>query len=144
MNRKNDCLFCRVINGDEQAYVVYDDVNVIAFLDRYPIAPGHTLIVTKEHYRDFLAIPSDSLAHLSNITKKVATAVQAAMSADGIRIFTNVGKSAGQVIFHVHIHVLPAWEHEPVFSSFRKRMNITHDYAVNISEAIKEEILNLS
>ncbi|MDG6927691.1 MAG: HIT domain-containing protein [Nitrososphaerota archaeon] len=143
MNQENHCLFCRVVTGDEQAYVVYNDMRAIAFLDRYPIVPGHTLVVTREHYSDFLTTPLDDLAHLSNITKKVATAVQAAMKADGVRIFTNVGKSAGQVIFHVHIHVIPAWESEPAFNSFRKRMEITDDDAVNISGAIKEEILKL-
>ncbi len=130
-----------MIKGDEQAYVVYDDMKVVAFLDRYPIAPGHTLVVTREHYRDFLSTPPEVSAHLSNATKKVATAVQAAMKADGVRIFTNVGKSAGQVIFHVHIHVLPAWEHEPAFNYFRKRMEIMHDDALKISASIKQEIL---
>lgn len=134
------CLFCRIIRGEEAAYVVYDDHDAVAFLDRFPIVPGHTLVVTKEHYRDFLLTPSEASARLAGATKTVANAVKSAMKADGVRIFTNVGRSAGQVIFHVHVHILPSWDSEPTFVNFRKRSEITRNEAIKISNAIREEI----
>lgn len=139
-NNDESCLFCRIIRGEEAAYIVYNDQNALAFLDRFPIVPGHTLVVTREHYKDFLSTPSEESARLAGATKTVANAVKSAMKADGIRLFTNVGRSAGQVIFHVHVHILPSWENEPAFVNFRKRNEITHDEAIKISNAIKEEI----
>lgn len=140
-NNYNDCLFCRIVKGEEAAYIVYDDPNTVAFLDRYPIVPGHTLVVTKDHYRDFLSTPFEASAQLAGTTKKVSVAVKSAMKADGVRIFTNVGKSAGQVIFHVHVHILPSWENEPAFINFRKRNEITPEDAINTLNAIKRELM---
>ena len=137
-----NCIFCRIVNGSEPAYVVYSDSKVIAFLDKYPIKKGHTLVITREHYRDFLSTPTEVIGYLSEVTKKVASAVMDALNADGVKIFTNVGSSAGQVIFHVHIHVLPTWENEPPFSARRKE--IDRETAERISSAIREKVSTLN
>jgi len=137
-----NCVFCRIVNGSEPAYIVYSDSKVMAFLDRYPIGKGHTLVITREHYKDFLSTPTEVIGYLSEVTKKVASAVMDALNADGVKILTNVGSSAGQVIFHVHIHVLPTWENEPLFSARRKE--IDRETAEMISSAIKEKVSALT
>ncbi len=138
----DNCIFCRIANGHEPAYIVYSDSRVMAFLDKYPIGRGHTLVVTREHFQDFLSTPAETLGYLSEVTKKVASAVVSALNADGVKIFTNVGSSAGQVVFHVHVHVLPTWENEPPFKALRTE--ISRETAESISNIIRERISSLN
>ena len=79
----------------------------MAFLDISPVNPGHTLVVPKEHYENFLAMPEEILKELIVVIKKVALAVKEATRADGINLGVNNGKAAGQIIFHAHWHVIP-------------------------------------
>ncbi|WP_054856967.1 HIT family protein [Vulcanisaeta sp. JCM 16159] len=106
-----DCVFCRIIKGEEPAYVVYEDDYVIAILDKYPISRGHTLVMPKRHYRDITEIPSNELCHVIMVTKAVAMAVIKALNVPGVRIVQNNGAEAGQVIFHIHFHVIPMTGH---------------------------------
>ncbi len=89
------------------ASVVYEDDKVIAFLSIQPINTGHTLVVPKKHYENIYEIPEDEVAYLYKIVKKAAYAVKNAVAAEGIRIVQNNGAAAGQVIFHLHVHVIP-------------------------------------
>lgn len=102
-----DCVFCKIINKEEDAYVVYEDEYVIAILDKYPVSKGHTLVMPKKHYRDLLEIPEDELCHVINVVKLMAMAVKEGLKAPGVRIVQNNGPEAGQVIFHMHFHVIP-------------------------------------
>ncbi len=86
-----DCVFCRIVRGEEPAYVVYEDEHVIAILDKYPISKGHTLIMPKRHYRDITEIPSDELCRVIRVTKAVAMAVIKALNVPGVRIIQNNG-----------------------------------------------------
>jgi histidine triad (HIT) family protein len=106
-----DCVFCRIIRGEEPAYVVYEDDYVIAILDKYPISRGHTLVMPKKHYRDITEIPSEELCRVIEVVKVVTMAVMRALRAPGVRIVQNNGAEAGQVIFHIHFHVIPMMGH---------------------------------
>ncbi|GGI67260.1 hydrolase [Vulcanisaeta souniana JCM 11219] len=102
-----DCVFCRIVKGEEPAYVVYEDNDVIAILDKYPINRGHTLVMPKRHYRDITEAPGDELCRVINVTKLIAMAMIKALGTPGVRIIQNNGADAGQVIFHIHFHVIP-------------------------------------
>ncbi len=132
-----DCVFCNISNGKEQAYKIFENERVIAILDRFPIAPGHSLVITKKHYQDFLSVPDDELYDLARISKIVGLAVKMGMNADGIRLFTNVGRAASQIIFHVHVHIVPLWDREPNFTWFRRRAEITPNAANYVLNKIK-------
>ena len=101
------------------ASLVYEDENVMAFLDIRPLNEGHTLIIPNAHYRSIFEIPQELLAYLHGITKRVAFAVKKATNADGISIIQQNGKAAGQDIFHLHVHVIPRYEGQklPSFSA---------------------------
>ena len=101
------CTFCKIVRKEVPASVVYEDETVIAFLSNHPINVGHTLIVPKKHYENIYEISEEEVAYLYKIVKKVAAAVNRAVSAEGIRILQNNGEAAGQVIFHFHVHVIP-------------------------------------
>lgn len=101
------CEFCKIVRKEAPASPVYEDDKVIAFLSIQPINIGHTLVVPKKHYDNIYEIPEEEVAHLYKIVKKVAYAVKNAVSAEGIRIVQNNGEAAGQVIFHLHVHIIP-------------------------------------
>ncbi len=101
------CVFCEIIQGRRPAHFVYRGERVVAFLDRYPLYRGHTLVVPVQHYRDITDTPDDVLAEMISLSKRIAIALMKALDAPGVRILANNGAAAGQVIFHVHIHVIP-------------------------------------
>ena len=105
----NTCLFCDIIGGTTQADKVYEDKNSYAFLDIHQESPGHTLLVPKVHSRNIFDIDEETLTHLIRVTKKLSTVIKKAMDADGIRITINNEPAAGQVVFHMHIHIIPKY-----------------------------------
>ena len=102
-----DCIFCQIIRKQAPANVVYEDQQVVAFLSNRPVHEGHTLVVPKKHYENIFEIPEDETGYLSRVVKHVAVAVKNVMSTEGIRIVQNNGWAAGQVVFHLHVHVIP-------------------------------------
>lgn len=125
------CIFCQISAGKSPAHVIYSDEYVIAILDKYPVAMGHTLIMPRKHFENLLEIDDNTLSRLIIITKKVAKAVKEAVQADGINIITNIGYAAGQVIMHAHIHIIPRFNNDSI------RFVLT---TKNISEKEKEII----
>jgi histidine triad (HIT) family protein len=103
----SECVFCQIINKQLPASVVYEDEQVVAFLSNRPVNEGHTLVVPKKHYENIYEISEDEAAYLFMIAKRVAHGVRDAMGAEGIRIVQNNGWAAGQVVFHLHVHVIP-------------------------------------
>ena len=101
------CTFCQIISKEAPASIVYEDGQVAAFLSNRPVNLGHTLVVTKKHYANIFEIPEEEAAYLFKITKRIAQAVKEATEIEAIRIVQNNGKDAGQVIFHLHVHIIP-------------------------------------
>ena len=104
-----DCIFCKIVAGQIPCTKVYEDEHVLSFLDISPISPGHTLLIPKKHYE---AVSEMSAAEVSALFRPVAVlaaAVKAAVKADGLNVLQNNGASAGQVVPHLHIHLIPRW-----------------------------------
>lgn len=89
------------------ANIVYEDEKHIAFLDRSPVNPGHTLVITKNHHVNILDIPEDELKELSAVVKKVTLAVLKAVEAHGVNVSMNNGRASGQLVNHIHWHIIP-------------------------------------
>lgn len=107
MTAMSDCIFCQIIRKEALASVIYEDERVVAFLSNRPVNEGHTLVVPKKHYENIYEISEEEAAYLFKVAKRVAHAVRDAMEAEGIRIVQNNGLAAGQVIFHLHVHIIP-------------------------------------
>ena len=105
-----NCVFCKIVMEQNPASFVYKDEKALAFLSNNPVNEGHTLVVPKKHYENIYTIPDEDIAHLFGIVKKVTLAVKTAVKADGIRIVQNNGSAAGQVVFHIHVHIIPKYE----------------------------------
>lgn len=101
----NDCLFCKIVKGDIPAENVYEDKNVLAFLDIHPRSIGHTLIVPKRHYELLTDMPEKELAAFATSLQRVTKGFM--KYAEGLNILQNNGKAAGQLVSHVHFHLIP-------------------------------------
>ena len=104
---EEECLFCKIAMGEIPSQKLYEDADHIAFLDINPRNPGHTLVMPKKHYETILEMPDNEIGELFRLVKKIAVAVKKGMNADGISIGQSNERAAGQVIPHVHVHVIP-------------------------------------
>ena len=99
-------LFKNIIDRKEKAFIIYENDKFVAFLDKYPKSRGHFLVVPKEQKVNFILEDNDLLSDLIVLAKKLAIIVMKVFQADGVKLISNAGKSAGQEIFHTHFHVL--------------------------------------
>ena len=100
-------IFAKILRGELPAHKVYEDDKTFAFLDIMPRAPGHTLVIPKSPARTFLDIAPDDLADLIKVAQKIAKAAVTEFSADGLTIQQFNEPAGGQVVFHLHVHVIP-------------------------------------
>ncbi len=103
----DECIFCKISQGDIPAGKVYEDERVLAFLDIGPVSEGHCLLIPKEHYRRLEDCPADTLAALGSSIGRIARAIVAATDAEGYNVLSNNGRCAGQLVEHVHFHIIP-------------------------------------
>lgn len=103
-----DCIFCGIVEGTAPAHIVYEDPDVLGFLDIRPLQTGHTLLIPKVHASNLAELPAEQGAKLFNAGQIVAAAQRAsAIAADGVNLLVNDGRAAFQTVFHSHLHVVP-------------------------------------
>jgi histidine triad (HIT) family protein len=105
-----DCIFCKIVGGEIPSYKVYEDDKVLAFLDITPVNPGHTLVIPKKHYDNLVDMPDEEAKELLAAAKKIAVAVMAGTGAQGFNLNLNNGAVSGQLVGHVHFHIVPRFE----------------------------------
>ncbi len=105
----DDCIFCKIIQGEIQALKIYEDENFIAFLDINPRTKGHSLVIPKTHYETFIEMDDDLVSKIGLVVKHIAKTLIEKLNATGFNILNNNGESAGQVVKHIHIHILPRY-----------------------------------
>ncbi len=131
------CVFCQIVAGKSPAHVIYSDDYVIAILDKYPVAVGHTLVMPKKHFENLLEVDDETLSRLIIVTKRIARAIKEVVKADGINIITNIGYAAGQVIRHAHIHIIPRFNDDSHKFMFT-RIDMSEKEKEKIAEKIRE------
>lgn len=102
-----DCLFCKIVSGVLPGHKVYEDDDVLAFLDIAPVNYGHTLVIPKKHYQNFEEIPEEILSKTTNVVKKVGKSLKENLGVAGYNVCVNNDPIAGQIIPHMHFHVIP-------------------------------------
>ncbi len=110
----NDCLFCKIITGEIPSAKIYEDENSFAFLDINPTNTGHTLLVPKEHSRNIFDINKNTLKQLMPPLQELSIAVKNGVGVSGVNIQINNEPTAGQVIFHTHIHIIPRFKDDKI------------------------------
>lgn len=104
----SDCIFCGIVEGIAPAHIVYEDPDVLGFLDIRPLSPGHTLLIPKIHASNLAELPAEHGAKLFSAGQIVAAAQRAStIAADGVNLLVNDGRAAFQTVFHSHLHVVP-------------------------------------
>lgn len=103
----SDCLFCKIGKGEIPALTVYEDDHVLAFLDIHPVAPGHTMVIPKVHAENMLDLPESEVGPLFLGVKKVTGMLKIALQPDAFTIGMNHGRMSGQMVDHLHVHILP-------------------------------------
>lgn len=104
------CVFCRIVAGDVPCTRVLDEDDILAFLDISPIVKGHTLVIPKPHYERLTDVPGPLLGRLFNAVQRIVAAQIGGVGADGVNLFQANGAAAGQVVPHVHVHVIPRFQ----------------------------------
>lgn len=110
----DDCIFCRIVRGQIPSQKLFEDDRVLAIVDINPVAPGHALVLPKDHHPAFTDLPADLLGELAQRTQAVARAVMKAMGAPGFNLLMNNHRCSGQAIPHAHWHVIPRREGDGV------------------------------
>ncbi|MGG3449511.1 HIT family protein [Domibacillus aminovorans] len=123
----NDCIFCKIVNGDIPSAKVYEDEHVYAFLDISQVTKGHTLVIPKVHKENIFELMPNMTAPLFESVKKVADAIQATFSPKGLNLLNNNGETAGQTVFHYHIHLIPRYGSNDGFHPVFKENDESYD-----------------
>ena len=104
-----DCVFCRIIAGDEPAKIVHETARTLAFLPLHPAATGHTLVVPKDHLVDLYDLDHDLAGPLLAAATTIAGALRDAWRPDGMNLINSTGRAATQTVPHLHLHLVPRW-----------------------------------
>jgi histidine triad (HIT) family protein len=133
------CLFCKIARKEiPSESVFYENEKALAFLDIHPIAPGHTLVVPKEHAENIIDIKDQNIAELFMAVKKATAKLKRALSSDGFTIGINHGKIAGQAVDHLHIHIVPRFKGDGGGSIHTIVQNAQNSSPEEVMEKIKD------
>ncbi len=138
MIKSADCLFCKIVRGEIPSKKVYDDKNTIAFLDINPATPGHVLVVPKKHAEDITKIGEEELSDSIVVVKKISGLLMEKMNAIGVNVVQNNGKHAGQLVSHIHFHVIPRYPNDNVIITYQ-RAHLSESDLEEIRKKLSEE-----
>lgn len=130
----DNCIFCKIVSGEIPSAKVYEDEHVYAFLDISQVTKGHTLVVPKIHKETIFDLSSDMAGPLFESVKKVADALKASLSPSGLNLLNNNGETAGQTVFHYHIHLIPRYSLDDGFHPVFKESSGSHDLQAAAAE----------
>ena len=108
-------IFCKIIDGEIPCHKVYEDDDVLAFLDISQVTKGHTLVISKKHYDNFLTIPQEEMHRVMDVAQRIGQVEVKLLGARGVNILTNCYPEAGQTVMHFHVHVIPRYNSEEGF-----------------------------
>ena len=131
----NDCVFCKIVAGEIPVTRIYEDEVVLAFLDIGPVSDGHTLLISKQHFQRVHDCPAEFLGQVCSRVGKVAKAVAGAMAAEGYNVLCNNGRAAGQLVEHLHFHIIPRNSGDGVFDQWP-----SYKYAEGKMKVVAEKI----
>uniref|UniRef100_A0A2P2IJN3 Uncharacterized protein MANES_12G051500 n=2 Tax=Rhizophora mucronata TaxID=61149 RepID=A0A2P2IJN3_RHIMU len=145
-NRQNDCVFCKIICGESKACKLYEDDTCLCILDTNPLSHGHSLIIPKSHFSSLETTPPSVVAAMCSKVPMIGHAIMKATGSDSFNLLVNNGASAGQVIFHTHIHIIPRkacdclWTTE---SLPRQPLSLNQE-ACKLVTRVQEQLSNMS
>ena len=132
-------IFAKILRGELPSHKVYEDDRAFAFLDIMPRAPGHTLVIPKAPARNILDVKPDDLAHVMSVAQKIAQTAIKVFAADGVTVQQFNEPAGGQVVFHLHVHVIPRRNGVPLKppASHKEEASVLSDQALKLAAALK-------
>ena len=112
--RNENCIFCKILNGDIPSAKLYEDENFAIILDVGPASFGHALLLPKDHYANLFEMPAELLGKALSLAKVWGEKIVKALGADGLNLVQNNGPAAGQTVFHFHLHLIPRYDGDSV------------------------------
>ncbi len=103
-------VFCKIVDGEIPCYKLYEDNDVLAFLDISQVSKGHTLVISKKHYDNFLSISQEEMHKVMDVAQRIGQVSVKYLGAKGVNILTNCYEAAGQTVMHFHVHVIPRYD----------------------------------
>lgn len=130
--KDENCIFCKIANGEIPSATLYDDEKVRVILDISPASKGHALILPKEHYANIYEISEEMAMHVIKTAKKMAVKMKEKLELEGLNVLQNNGEAAGQTVFHYHMHLVPRYKEDKVSMKWENG---------ELSEEAKEELV---
>lgn len=130
--RDDNCIFCKIANGEIPSATIYEDEDFRAILDLGPASKGHALLLPKEHYADLFALPDETAEKVLPVAKKIVSRMKDVLGCDGYNLMQNNGECAGQTVFHFHMHMIPRYKDDKVGLGWKMG---------ELSDADRDEIL---
>lgn len=118
----DECLFCKIARKEIPSKIIHEDKDVLAFLDINPASEGHALVISKKHASSMFDADDETLAKMISVVKKIATLAKENLRADGINVLQNNGRHAGQIVDHIHIHMIPRYENDGIMLKFPRNV----------------------
>jgi histidine triad (HIT) family protein len=118
--KKDDCIFCKLANGEIPTNTLYEDDKVRVIFDTNPAADGHVLVLPKEHFDNAYEVSEEYGSHMFVVASRMAAALHRELKCPGVNILQNNGEAAGQTVFHIHMHVIPRYENDTVNMTWKQ------------------------
>lgn len=136
----SDCIFCKIVAGELPAVKVYEDDDVLAFMDIGPLVKGHTLVIPKLHCDPLSDVPADLLAKVISVVQRVMSAQMKGLNADGVNVHQSNGAVAGQVVPHTHFHVVPRFSTDGYSWNWKPKSYDDPNEAQMLADSIAKEM----
>ena len=135
----DECIFCKISKKEIPSKILYEDDTSFAFLDVYPASKGHSLVIPKNHYSNLLEVPEMELKEVIVVVQKIGAAVMKATGADGFNVIQNNKEAAGQVVHHLHFHIIPRFKDDGLKLAFGSK-EAKHEELAKWESEIKKHI----
>ncbi|MFB4161816.1 HIT family protein [Geomicrobium sp. JSM 1781026] len=143
MAQKDDCIFCKIVDGDIPAMKVYEDDHCLAFLDISQATKGHTLLIPKNHEENIYELQEETAAHLLSKAPAIARAMKSTLQCEGMNLVNNNGEKASQSVFHFHMHLIPRYGNDEIYANWNENPKIDmsdedmHALAERVQQAVQ-------
>ncbi len=134
-----DCIFCKIASGQIPSLKIFENEHILAFIDIGPVSNGHTLVIPKQHYRTLDQMTPEMMAEIAKVLPMLAASIQKAMKSEGYNVLCNNGSVAGQVVGHMHLHIIPRNANDGIFNQWPS-FQYPDGKAEQIAEKIRENL----
>lgn len=134
-----NCIFCAIVDGGIPAAKVYEDDQILAFMDINPANPGHLLVIPKRHYRNIFDIDVEMAGKIMRVGTRLASVVKTALNPDGLNLLQSSESAAFQTVFHFHLHLIPRWEDDSLVLPWQPQQGDINQIA-EVADKIRQHI----